>query len=325
MRLPCNHRPGGGTIALPATPRRHAREPTIDDAARRKFPLPSTPTPRTAPPRIPGAPVIPRRILSHLREQDWVAIAIDLIIVVVGVFIGIQVSNLNQARIDRALAAEYMDRIVADLDTITTTADNQLRFERSKSGQVVAALALLRQAPSGTRDLRLGTVLNAMTTRLSPNYESPTFSDLQNSGRLNLIRDVALRNRLSGYFARLQYLRAAIRLNNDSFAESMVDFLRREGIGAGWADPAVMQGVPLSTLDQQIGALSRQRFGTRDVAAGGSRLRLPAADPFWERLRASITWRGTGAVANERILNLIVADAAEMKRQVGADLSRAAD
>ena len=42
--------------------------------------------------------MILRRIITHLRRQEWTAIALDFLIVVTGVFIGIQVSNWNEAR-----------------------------------------------------------------------------------------------------------------------------------------------------------------------------------------------------------------------------------
>ncbi|MBL8656505.1 MAG: hypothetical protein JNJ92_03995 [Altererythrobacter sp.] len=48
-------------------------------------------------------------------------------------------------------------------------------------------------------------------------------------------------------------------------------------------------------------------------------LRRRILDRFWERLRTSITWRGTGAVASERTLKLIISDAARMKREVERD------
>jgi hypothetical protein len=37
-----------------------------------------------------------RRIIEHTKAQNWTAIALDFVIVVVGVFIGIQVSNWNE-------------------------------------------------------------------------------------------------------------------------------------------------------------------------------------------------------------------------------------
>ena len=42
--------------------------------------------------------MILRRIITHFRKQEWTAIALDFLIVVTGVFIGIQVSNWNEAR-----------------------------------------------------------------------------------------------------------------------------------------------------------------------------------------------------------------------------------
>jgi hypothetical protein len=42
--------------------------------------------------------MILRRVIAHFRKQEWTAIALDFIIVVLGVFVGIQVSNWNEAR-----------------------------------------------------------------------------------------------------------------------------------------------------------------------------------------------------------------------------------
>jgi hypothetical protein len=42
--------------------------------------------------------MILRRVIAHFRKQEWTAIALDFLIVVTGVFIGIQVSNWNEAR-----------------------------------------------------------------------------------------------------------------------------------------------------------------------------------------------------------------------------------
>jgi hypothetical protein len=45
--------------------------------------------------------MILRRLTANLKTQNWTAIAIEFVIVVVGVFIGTQVSNWNQERIER--------------------------------------------------------------------------------------------------------------------------------------------------------------------------------------------------------------------------------
>ena len=35
------------------------------------------------------------RVIAHVKAQNWTAVALDFLIVVMGVFIGLQVSNWN--------------------------------------------------------------------------------------------------------------------------------------------------------------------------------------------------------------------------------------
>ena len=43
------------------------------------------------------------RTIEHLKQQHWTGVFIELVIVILGVFIGLQVQDWNQARQDRAL------------------------------------------------------------------------------------------------------------------------------------------------------------------------------------------------------------------------------
>ncbi len=61
--------------------------------------------------------MILRRIIAHFRKQEWTAIAIDFVIVVVGVFVGLQVNNWNEARVERVTAAQHLREIAADLQS----------------------------------------------------------------------------------------------------------------------------------------------------------------------------------------------------------------
>ena len=56
-----------------------------------------------------------RRVVQHFRKLEWTAIAIDLLIVIVGVFIGMQVSNWNVEReaSRKACDADARDAFVA--------------------------------------------------------------------------------------------------------------------------------------------------------------------------------------------------------------------
>lgn len=58
-----------------------------------------------------GTAMIFKRVVANLRAQNWSAIAIELMIVIVGVFIGTMVANWNQQRLER----EAADKMLVEL------------------------------------------------------------------------------------------------------------------------------------------------------------------------------------------------------------------
>ena len=68
--------------------------------------------------------MILRRISEHVRDQNWFAVGVDFVIVVIGVFIGIQVSNWNTAREDRSNETLYLGYLAEDLQSDLRKIDN---------------------------------------------------------------------------------------------------------------------------------------------------------------------------------------------------------
>ncbi|MEM1145818.1 MAG: hypothetical protein AAGI88_24860 [Pseudomonadota bacterium] len=56
-----------------------------------------------------------RRVTEHVRAQNWTAVWIDFMIVVVGVFIGIQVANWNDGRASRLDYVQALERARAEI------------------------------------------------------------------------------------------------------------------------------------------------------------------------------------------------------------------
>jgi hypothetical protein len=82
-----------------------------------------------------------RRIIDHLQGQHWTAIFIDLVIVVVGVFIGIQVSNWNGERVDRQRERSLLVDLRAEMaESIHQTEIKQRAFAQvERSGEKAVA------------------------------------------------------------------------------------------------------------------------------------------------------------------------------------------
>ncbi len=67
-----------------------------------------------------------RRVIEHVRDQNWVAVCLDFLIVVLGVFIGIQVSNWNDAgQREKAKHVALID-LLAESEEIIATIENDI-------------------------------------------------------------------------------------------------------------------------------------------------------------------------------------------------------
>jgi hypothetical protein len=61
--------------------------------------------------------MILRRLTENLRAQNWTAIAIEFLIVVIGVFFGTQVANWNQGRIEKRETERMLVHLVPELQS----------------------------------------------------------------------------------------------------------------------------------------------------------------------------------------------------------------
>lgn len=59
--------------------------------------------------------MILRRLISNLRTQNWTAIGLELAIVIIGVFIGTQVSNWNEQRLERRQTERMLSQLQPEL------------------------------------------------------------------------------------------------------------------------------------------------------------------------------------------------------------------
>ena len=141
-----------------------------------------------------------RRLAGRLRRHDWVAAGIELAIVVVGILIALYLSDLNQARLDRARADDNYRRLSAELasdaDAITATR----AFWRQVADYGTAAM---RHLESGERvdDSNWKTVLAYyQASQMMPlELADTTFLEMRESGALSLM-DEGLRKGLADYY-----------------------------------------------------------------------------------------------------------------------------
>ncbi len=130
------------------------------------------------------------RVIEHVRGQAWTAIGIDFVIVVVGVFVGIQVANWNEARVERELVRGHLSEIAEDLRTHQSL-DSALLGSATLR---IAAVDYIHWEAFATR-LPTTLVLSTETWEAPPSDPFPS-AQLDNlMGAVNLVRiSVSSRN-----------------------------------------------------------------------------------------------------------------------------------
>ena len=143
-----------------------------------------------------------RRVATHVKEQNWTAVGLDFVIVVIGVFIGVQVANWNEARANRIDATNSRERLISDLH-----ADRDAFAVRQQWYDEVFDAALrvddaLRADPPKTVDEMWPFVTDAWIASgewvFAPSAQ--IYKELQNAGDLDLIASPAIQRRLRDYY-----------------------------------------------------------------------------------------------------------------------------
>ncbi len=143
--------------------------------------------------------MILRRVIAHFRKQEWTAIALDFLIVVVGVFIGIQVANWNDAQADKRLGRAYTMRLTADLEKDHGARRGLAAYYKAVLESVERSNALLADPGSDPTEL----LVNAYRAS-EINYVPPTratWDEIVSSGDTGLLPEAAIRSGVADYFA----------------------------------------------------------------------------------------------------------------------------
>ncbi len=140
-----------------------------------------------------------RRVIEHVREQNWFAVGIDFVIVVVGVFIGIQVANWNEERLQAREGAQYAARLQADLGAELENWQNLVAYLRVVRDNADRAVAVL-EGRIETGDEALLIHAYRATQYMYYQRRRSTFDEMTSTGSLGLIADQALRDTAVLYF-----------------------------------------------------------------------------------------------------------------------------
>ena len=93
-----------------------------------------------------------RRLTTHVRSQNWFAVGIDFVIVVVGIFVGLQVDAWNEDRKERIRERAAVEQLIADFTTNGETVNRMVEFHEEKIKEIKFAVDALTSGELAPED-----------------------------------------------------------------------------------------------------------------------------------------------------------------------------
>ena len=151
-----------------------------------------------------------RRVREHVTSHNWFAVAIDVLIVFIGVFLGIQANNWNESRLTVAGARTDRMRLIEDLRTNETDLAGRRIYYNSVRQHALRALEGFSSPDADLGEAFLVSAYQASQIRQRP-MRRFTYDELVASGSLARVGDQKVRERLDLHYLGLETIDANIR------------------------------------------------------------------------------------------------------------------
>ncbi|MEO0452474.1 MAG: hypothetical protein AAFZ74_19330 [Pseudomonadota bacterium] len=180
-----------------------------------------------------------RRITKHVKDQNWFAVALDFMIVVIGVFIGLQVANWNDSRVERVELVDQLSSLHAEFS------ENLIRFETygdQLDGQIKAISNLRRIVAEDDQEFEAAEIDRQLMAVIGiPVFtvDRTTLDELAANGAFRELSEYELRAPLVAWGQAFQALRRiesdSIEQRNNTFIPYVIDELSFGAAGETYA------------------------------------------------------------------------------------------
>lgn len=145
---------------------------------------------------------IRQKLISENRFNKYLLYAIgEILFVVIGILLALQVNNWSQERSERRLEAEYVWRLKMDLKQDIITFNDFISYNLGIKRDVLEVLG----SANDVEDIIQNPVITGENLELStyvslPGTQSTTYEELKNNGSMRLIRNADIRLELDDYY-----------------------------------------------------------------------------------------------------------------------------
>lgn len=180
---------------------------------------------------------IRQRLVNENKFSKYLLYAIgEIILVVIGILIALQINNWNEARKNNITESDYYCRLLEDFEL---DRQNIKRLSEESDYKIRKSKELLLELPKKQKPIEY--LIDEYIQALRTNAFVPskvTILDITSSGKLNLIKNDSLKKTLIRYYAELDNLVYQLDLNRNHSIERAFDYQDDNQVGFQYADYA---------------------------------------------------------------------------------------
>lgn len=142
--------------------------------------------------------MILRRLTDAIRKQDWFQVTVEILIVVIGIFLGLQVTEWNEGRVERTQEVNYLQRLL--IETTRSLNENESAqlsaYNMWKDAQfIVTSLSSCTLMDQGRDRFARGLWFTGKFQSIE--LSNTVVEELKSTGQFQLIQNVKLREALT--------------------------------------------------------------------------------------------------------------------------------
>ena len=215
-----------------------------------------------------------RRLIDHFRRQDWFPVAVEMLVVVVGILLAFQIDRWWEQRGERMQEVEYVTRLINDIESDIPIIQRAIELAKLRKGMADLLMEVAeRPAAAYENPIRFIVAVHQAAFTYSPNLTNHTFDDLRATGNLRLLRDPEVKKALFGYYDfdqdQNQYrpLQFMAESRHFELAAGVLSYDQARLIQDTWyvVGPGEIEGFDDSLLKTDELRATVQRFVNRDV------------------------------------------------------------
>ena len=144
--------------------------------------------------------MILRRFMKHVTDQNWFAVGLDVIVVIVGIFLGLQVTEWSDNREIKQKESAYLERLHLEMDSLLVQNEQTMElynYYLTKLSEASEAITI------GSEDIMLDgehcDAIQVSNIYYTQGISIPTLRELITSGQLSILEDLELQLAIANY------------------------------------------------------------------------------------------------------------------------------